>query len=288
MKKSKTMKTAFKKINTLLVLLFAMAMQQTHAQNEKGFYTNLNTGYSMGTGKANTAAAYTLQIVNGTETSSSVSTQEIPKINLGQGLNAGATFGYMFNKIIGLELGANYLMSSKINTSQTSYTGDYRNYEISAKMVQLKPTLVFRGGFDKINPYGKIGLVIGSGKIILESDFKDGTDTFNTTLEINEGMPIGFQATLGTLYKINDKFSLFGELDMISLSYAPKKGEYTEYVKNGSDRLPTMSVSVREIEFVDSFTSTGLPSSPTQPDKVPAVPFSFSSIGINIGVQYQF
>jgi outer membrane protein W len=282
------MKTNFKKASSLLILLFSIGLQQANAQNEKGGYVSINTGYSMGTGQPNTAAAYILQILNATEPSATTSTQEIAKINLGQGFNAGATFGYMFNKNIGLELGANYLMSSKTNTTNTSYSGDYRNNEISAKMIQIKPTIVFRGGYDKINPYAKLGMVIGSGKMILEGDSKDGGDTYNTTLELNEGTPIGFQGSLGTLYKINEKFSLFAELDLISLSYAPKRGEYTKFIVNGADVLSSMSVENKEIEFVDSFTNTGVSSPSTQPSKAPKVPFSFSSFGLNIGLQYNF
>ncbi len=124
--------------------------------------------------------------------------------------------------------------------------------------------------------------------MIIDADYKDGADTFSTTLELNEGMPVGFQGSLGTLYKINEKFSLFAELDLISLSYAPKKGEYTKFVANGADVLSSMSVENKEIEFVDSFTNTGVSSPSTQPSKSPVIPFSFSSIGLNIGLQYHF
>ena len=283
------MKKKLKRLLLILVVLVSISMQQVNAQIEKGFYISFDTGYNIGTGKPNTAAAYILQFVDGTEPNSSTSTQEIPKINLGQGFNAGLNGGYMFNKNIGLELGINYLISDKVNTSRTSFTGDYKNNEVSAKMLQIKPTIVFRGGYEIINPYAKLGMVIGSGKMIIGSDYKDGGDVFKTTLELDEGIPIGFQGSLGILYKINNKISLFGEMDLISLSYSPEKGSYTKFEANGEDVLSSMAVQSRELEFVDSFsTDSTLPPSSNEPSKGPVVPFSFSSIGFNVGVQYHF
>ncbi len=124
--------------------------------------------------------------------------------------------------------------------------------------------------------------------MIIESDYKESGDVFKTTFELDEGIPIGFQGSLGGLYKINDKISLFGEMDLISLSYSPEKGSYTKFEKNGVDVLSSMAVQSREVEFVDSFSTSATPPSSNQPSKTPVVPFSFNSIGLNVGVQYQF
>jgi outer membrane protein W len=282
------MKTNFKKISALLVVLFSTYIQQANAQTEKGTYVSVNTGYNMGTGNISYYQAMLLRMVNSTETSATTTQTDFIKVNLGKGLNFGANFGYMFNKNIGLELGANYLIGGKIKAKQTELSGDYVNSEVSAKMLQIKPTIVFRGGYDKINPYAKVGLVIGSGKITNTQNEKAGIDNYNRTIEFNGGTPIGFHASLGTLYKLNEKLSLFGELNLVSLEYAPKKGVYTEYKKNGIDQLPTMTRAEKEVEFVDSYTDTGLPSNPNEPGKQIKLPFSFSSIGLNVGVQYQF
>ena len=277
-----------KNLKSIVILLSFFYSITTNAQSEKGFYASINSGYNIGTGKGDYYKAVTIGAYNSTETSASNSEFEIVKVNLGSGINVGANFGYMFTKNIGFELGANYLLSSKIKASQTSYTGDYGNSEIYAKMIQINPTLVFRSGFEKINPYGKVGLVIGSGKIINDRNQKNGVDTSNFTLELDGGNPIGFQASIGTLYNINSKLSLFGELNLVSLEYAPKKGKYTKYLENGVDQLPTMTIREKEAEFVESLIETGEPSNPNEPSKSITIPFSFSSFGINVGVQYQF
>ncbi len=192
----------FKAITVSISVLFSIFLS---AQNEKGFYASVNSGYNIGTGNVDYYQANVLGIINSNESSASVSSSELVRVNLGKGLNAGINFGYMFNKNIGFELGGNYLLGGKINGSYTSYTGDYLNSEVSAKMLQIKPSLVFRSDLEKINPYAKVGMIIGSGKIINITVEKDGADLETRTLELDGGMPIGFQASIGTLYKLNEQ-----------------------------------------------------------------------------------
>lgn len=282
------MKTNFKKLSTLLVVLFSMGSYEANAQTDKGIYVSVNAGYNKGTANANLLHAMYLGSVNTTETSATTSQSKVVRLTIGDGINFGANFGYMFNKSLGLELGANYLLGSNINGSWTSYTGDYSNSETSAKMLQIKPTIVFRAGYEKINPYAKIGMVIGSGKITNNRKSKSGADVYDETLELSAGTPIGFNGNLGVLYKLNNKISLFGELNLTSLEYAPKKGTTTVSTKNGIDQLPLMSVREKEAVFVDSITETGLPDNPNEPNKVIKIPFSLDSFGLNIGVQYHF
>lgn len=49
-----------------------------------------------------------------------------------------------------------------------------------------------------------------------------------------------------------------------------------------------MTIREKEIEFVDTYTDSSAPSNPNEPSKTPKLPFSFSSFGLNIGLQYQF
>lgn len=286
--KTNYMKTNFKKISTLLAVAFSMGSYETNAQTDKGFYVSANIGYNKGTASANLLHAMYLGSVNTTETSPTTSQSKVVSLTIGDGSNFGANFGYMFNKNLGLELGANYLLGSTTNGSWTSYTGNNSNSETSAKMLQIKPTIVFRAGYEKINPYAKIGMVIGSGKITNNQNRTSGVDVFRETLELSGGTPIGFNGNLGVLYKLNNKISLFGELNLTSLEYAPKKGITTVSTKNGIDQLPLMTVREKEGEFVDSITETGLPDNPNEPNKVIKIPFSLNNFGLNIGLQYQF
>ena len=292
--KTKIMKK-LKKISTLLTLF--LLIFQANAQVEKGFYMSANLGYNKGTGNVNATVGNVFELLNSTRTGYYDSTVEYVKTNLGQGLNTQLNVGYMLNKNMGLELGMNYLFGGKTNTTLTSYTTEYTNSEISAKMIQIKPTIVFKAGFDKINPYAKVGMIMGSGKITISDNSKQivssgegGTKDLiiNRTLTLKEGIPIGFHGSLGTLYKINDKISLFGEINLTSLTYTPEKGSYTQYDENGVSKLPAMSVHDKEKVFGNSFAYTNVSSPANEPEKIVKMPFSFSSVGLNIGLQYQF
>ena len=271
---------------TIILLALVSITQTIVAQTEKRFYVNTNFGYNIGTGNTNTYQSSLLGIVSGSETSATTSNYKVEKINLGQGLSFGLNFGYMFNKSFGLECGANYLLGAKIKGSTTSYNGNYSNSEIEAKMFQFKPALVFRGGFEKINPYAKVGMVIGSGKIISTQNFKDGPNLETGTLELYDATPIGFHASIGTLFALNSKFSVFGELNLVSLEYSANKGKVTQSIRNGVDVLPSLTVREKELEFIDTQSSPGI-SDPNQPNKTFKIPLSLNSFGFNIGLQYQ-
>lgn len=275
----------FKSISIFFSIFFSLI---ANAQSDKGFYASVNTGYNIGTGNVDRYNSMILGIGNSTQIDASTYQIEYLKINFGKGLNAGATLGYMFNKNMGFELGVNYLFGGKNEGHGTELSGDYFNAEASAKMIQIKPTIIVRSGFNKINPYAKVGMVIGSGKITNTHNQKNGADLYNDTSEFYGGMPIGFHANIGTLYKLNEKLSLFGELNLVNLEYAPKKGRLTESFKNGVDQLPSMTVRQKEVEFVTTITESSEPSNPNEPGKSSKIAFTFSSIGLNVGLQYHF
>ncbi len=178
-----------KKISIIFSIFFAI---NANAQTDKGFYINVQSGYNKGTAGVNYLHALLLNSVNRTETSATTSESKAVALTLGDGINIGANLGYMLNKNLGFELGVNYLLGGKIKSSFTSYNGDYSNDESASKMIQIKPTLVFRAGFEKINPYAKIGMLIGSGKITNTQSGKKSSDTYTQTREFSGGTSIGF------------------------------------------------------------------------------------------------
>ena len=152
---------------------------------------NFITTNTMGSG----AAAYNSPIfwsdytynvsLSGTEVVEQ-STENLVSLNLGKGLNFGASFGYMFNDYLGAELGLNYLIGGK-----TSYTEQYTNAldpanpevtsfdgEISATQFRFNPMIVVSTDFMDFVPYAKFGVMIGIGTKISE------TYTDNTTPDV--------------------------------------------------------------------------------------------------------
>ncbi len=265
-------------LSTLLVLTL-MLTTQMNSQTKEGLFFSLNTGYSFGTSKQ-------VGVVNNsTQLNGSNDRLENIESSFGKGLNIGGAIGYMFNKNVGAELGINYLIGGKTTGTSTRLSGLREERTYSAKMLQFKPTLIISAGMEKINPYAKFGLLIGSGSISLEN-----TNTFGSNVNfikgtIDGGTAFGFHAGIGINYTINPKISLFGELNMVNMSYAPTKGKITENNTNGVNNLINANVKDTDIEFVDSFND-GDATPSTSPRKQLKTNYAFGSFGFNFGIKY--
>ncbi len=135
-----------------------------------------------------------------------------------------------------------------------------------------------------MNLYAKFGVIIGSGSIMFNINDTDDGDVSIQKVKLNGGVALGLSSGVGALFSLGEKIALFAELNMISLSYAPTKGEITEASYNGMDILPDFTVSDKEIEFVDSYTyNYSSPPADTQPSQELKEKFPFGSFGINFG-----
>jgi len=267
-----------KKIILMSVLSISLITNGLFAQ---GAYVSLNAGYGFG------SSSGSLQ----NETSGSNSTTyENVNISLGKGLNFGGAYGYMFNKNVGAELGLSYLIGGTTSTKDAS-TSLTDTYDYSASMLRFNPSIVIAAGLDGINPYAKFGAVIGTGSFNVNKSssetYRSNTSVSKVTTKYNGGLALGVTASLGASYKINDKISLFGELALVSMSYAPTKGEITAYTEDGVDRLSGLKTSQKKFDFVNTYTrnSTVTPSD-SQPSQSLKSKSPFGSFGLNIGLKY--
>jgi hypothetical protein len=207
----------------------------------------------------------------------------------------------MFNEHIGAELGLSYLMGgksySKISETRIypNYPSEYYNQEstISSKMFRMIPTLVIEAGGEKINPYAKFGLVVGFGSVLCESNYNsydewDGLETTSQKIQLSGGSALGLTSSIGAMYNLSEKMSLFGELNMINMSYSPTKGELTEYKENGVDKLSSMSISEKEVEYADSYDRYYFFNDSSKPSQVLKQSLPFGSFGINVGMRASF
>jgi outer membrane protein W len=272
-------KNVSKVLFTFLVL--SMALNTLYAQ---GPYVNLHTGYGLRMSSQNISFLSFENITSGANSN----TYEQIDVSLGKGLNLGGAIGYMFNKNIGAELGVSYLIGSKYE-AKDEYVGGVRDLTLSAKMLRINPTLVIASGFEKFNPYAKFGIVIGSGSILYEISNNDQVDLYEAEIVFNGGTALGLTSGVGAMYTLNKMFSIYGELNMINLSYAPTKGEFTKATLNGADELLDMTTNEKEIEFVDKYTksTSGTPID-SEPTKILRQRFPFGSLGLNIGVNFRF
>lgn len=184
----------------------------------QGAYINVNAGYNLKMGSSD------ILDLNNYKSNSNGYSEETIHSSLGQGLNFGAAFGYLFTENIGAELGASYLLGSTIKANETYSDGSTTDYSISANMLRINPSIVIAAGGEKLKSYAKIGVVIGLGSVNYEVESKDNGDIENMTIKLNGGVSVGLTSSLGATFDLSDRLALFGELNMINLSYAPTKG----------------------------------------------------------------
>jgi len=257
----------------------------------QGAYVNFNAGYGASMSSQTMGANYT----SNSSSSSISSTTEIVSGTLGKGLNLGAALGYMFNENVGAELGLSYLLGSPTTTTSTTTTSTGKSTNEStesAKMFRINPSLVVAASGKKMSPYAKFGVVIGSGSITDENSSKDTEDNSSSTETwvYDGGMALGLSSALGATFELSDKMSFFGELNMINLSYSPTRGELTEWSINGVSILSDLPAGAKEIEFVESTSSSSNDPAPdaTKPSKQLKTSHAFGSFGLNIGLRINF
>ena len=269
-------------------LILAGALTGTKAYSQ--FYAKVNAGYALGMGEHGSATNYT-----STQSGSSTSfTEESVKVSYGKGVNFGLSAGYFFSDNFGFELGLDYLMGGKV-VDLSKYEGTTPPYPYtwttttSASMLRIMPVFVIKASGNSISPYAKFGLTVGSGKINGKEELAGSNGTGFTEYEFTGGMAIGFNAAFGVDISISDKMSLFGEMRYIGLNYAPSKGTLLKYEEDGVDKMGEQTTRDKEIEFKDKLSgSSGTPSDPNKPDEMLKFGNPFSSIGLNVGLKFNF
>ncbi|MCF8299065.1 MAG: porin family protein [Saprospiraceae bacterium] len=269
-----------KKINFKMLLTIFVIILFANNLSAQGAYFNINAGYGF---SMSSQSLYSNSI-----SSNNSKTHEIVNVSLGRGFNAGAAFGYMFNPNIGAELGVSYLFGGE-STSRDVNTNHVTDYTISSRMLRIIPSIVIASGFEGINPYAKFGLVIGSGSIMDEyHDNHEGNITVINS-KLSGGTALGLSSAIGVLFNLNERMSLFGELNMVNLSYGPTHGEVITATYNGADVLPNMKTKDRETEYVDSYTTISGSSTPdSEPDRALRQMLPFGSFGFNFGLRIGF
>ncbi len=257
------------------------------------FYINVGGGYNLGIANQS--------LLNNYERTNNIEKMENVKTSLGKGLNFGLNLGYMFNGNIGIDLQCSYLLGDEnAGESKSNYTFfstnyyDYEKISVKNQIIRINPSLIIASGFDKLDPYARFGVILGFGSVTytnLNEEYENNI-LENKVIEkwkFNGGMAFGLSSALGLMYHISDLISVYGELDLVSMSYAPTKGVMTEYTVNGADKLPDLTTDAKEIEFLDEITyDDDNPPSTAEPSKELKFYFPYSSIGLNIGVRFSF
>lgn len=273
-----------KKIYILLAMtLFVMA----GTLNAQKMYARLGIGGGVG-----------LKLYDGTEWCNETVTTtadniEIKSMGLGSGLNAGIAFGYMLTDNIGVELGVNeYIGIAK----KTTYTNNSIEASITRKgsgmMLQLVPAITLTPALGKINPYARIGMIVGilpSAKVKQNSTSEMGEELKTTATEEYDykdygGVAVGFTAAAGAIYQLSERINLFAELIFNGITYSPTKGKVKTWTVDGIDQLPYKTTKEKEWTYEKKYNSDEVIPD-TSPDKKDKDTYEFSDVLLNIGIR---
>jgi hypothetical protein len=267
----------------------------TKVAGSKGFYLSMGAGYGMSS--ANSASAY--ENSHTTSGSQTVYEYKLKKGSgsYGRGIQLGLTAGYMLSKNIGIELNGSYLIGAKITSTEKNTSGSYTQSNTDSYRA-----MVFR-----ITPAVKLAIPVGKGSFYMRTGLVIAIrpkliNTFNNTdsgfgvPNTNEGEAVytggtalGYTAGMGFNFNLSKTLSVYTEFGFIAQSWAPKKAVLTKYTFNGVDRLNTMTTSDKEIEFVDSYSSSSsTPYDPNSPSRSLKMYVPLSSVGINAGLHFKF
>jgi hypothetical protein len=213
------------------------------------------------------------------------------KRGIGTGLPFIIAAGYNLTDNFSLELGIDYFYGFSIQYKVVSphYNTDAKEY---GQMLSIVPAFVMSLPIGKFKPYARLGLKLGIlNRAIAKGHRGDdypGKSAAATNIDyiMREygGIAIGVQAAIGTDFVLSKLISLFCEIQVDGISYAPKHGKYVEYIQDGIDILDKRTVKENKWNYLKEVDhSKTIPDD--QPNEYNKVNEHFGNVGLVIGVK---
>lgn len=269
------------KINLLASILLLIAIQAS--AQELSF--NFDAGYGLKIATESISEGYSNRIAElETEFRTIVYSH-------GRGLNFNAEMEYFPKKQIGFGLGIGYLEGQKFEVLFNRI--DYVSVEeYTASMVRFSPYVKFKQAIGKFAIYSRFGYLLGAfGDITIKDNWHTdkGMNGFSKTI-YDKGVSHGGTAGLGMEIKINDRLNVSGEVKLLVQSYGPRRSRVVELIKNGENILNEQPPGYIQSNYVDHYVRHWDPSGSTDYSK-PLTElrrfYPFSSVGLNLGIQYK-
>lgn len=224
--------------------------------------------------------------------------ESIARYSMHRGITPLISFGHMFNKYVGFEIGADYLIATQNKALQTARIGGdivYNKLTTKASNINFFPALRLSVPLNKsISMYSRTGLVIPLVSVIKERFTADGYDTagnfrkLDINTEIKNRFTIGFAGAIGFEIKVSEKVFFFTEASAQLLNVWSKSGKVTEYEINGKSQLGSLQTYQKETLFkkaISTTSNTGQFSS--KPSESLTYQSAFHSVGVNIGLSFR-
>ncbi len=271
--------------------------------NAQGFYAGVNLGYGI-SNSSDLVGTEEVKLPTGDTTSKNIYG------TLGRGFNTGLNFGYMITDHIGVDLGLNYLMGSKLVTesydSNTEFFVSIYEATLQSSQFRVSPSIIITSGGDGLSLYARAGLVLpvitstmqeirSSEEVPMLGTMTAEWDTEIRDTEIKGAMSLGYQGAIGVSYGLSDNLSLFGELSGINLRVKAASSEMTKLTSEGVDvPLASLDRYYTHTNYVDELNSSSNNEyynddfdSSKAADEL-RFSSNFNALFINVGVKYSF
>ena len=164
---------------------------------------------------------------------------------LGTGVNANIALSWMINKYIGTEIAINEFYGASVYKKDFYTWGNgtsgygWRSYEETrwGMMLQFIPSVIITPGLNKVNPYARLGLIIGAiPKVYQKSlSYESVGYTYSTDNYYYGGISLGFASAAGADFRLTRIITFFSEIDFNYARYSPKYGFYDDSNPNYPD-----------------------------------------------------
>jgi hypothetical protein len=288
---------------------------------EPRFLLNIHSAYSMGLGSTfkfypdDVSSISVEQIDNGSE--SKTVAYANPTKGLGDGFKYGFGGSYILNDFINLGIDFDYFKSTIKKNRDSGYyrrepfagnelPDEYQYRErntisYEATLLSITPNITFKAiARPKWFLYNKLGMVITFRPNSLQEDittvntrmgwqgfYKDSSSTTIKKYEWGIRNPAyGFIGAFGGQVKIANKVRVYAEAQFSHIVFVIRKRTLTDFIVDKKHLENTFPVSMRELEFVKSF-STSNNTDPNLPSQTIIQRIPISYIGLQMGLVFQ-
>lgn len=217
-------------------------------------------------------------------------TVEPVKASYGAGVNFSLGGGYMFTKIIGVDLGITYLSGKTYEThydyTEVGYGSEKLDSEMKSKAIYICPSILITPG-DKL-PYVRMGVVMGMPKIEGKDTYffnGDGEYLASSEWEQRKNMSFGFQGAIGMQWTLGANLKLFTELNFTNMTYYPGEKVATSFFVNGENVYSEVDEYYKKTIYKDKVVYNA-PTNYDAPSEEVQVSIPFSSLSFQVGVVY--
>lgn len=291
-------------------------------KKEPLFLLNIHSAYSIGLGSTFKFYPDDISSIrieqNGNNNPEKFVTYSNPTKGLGDGYKFGFGVSYIVNDFINIGLDFDYFNStikkyrdsnyhqtnlfSSPNMSDEYKYSEKNSISYKATLLSFTPNVTFKAiSGPKWFLYNKLGAIITFRPNSLQEDVtnisttlnwqgfkKDSSSKIVKKYEWGIRNPAyGFMGAFGGQFKIAERVRLFAEAQFSHIVFVIKKRTLTNFDVNNVPLEKNFPVSVRELEFVKSFSINTSNNDPNLPTKTIIQRIPITYVGIQIGIAYQ-